>query len=194
MNKKIMIALIFTIISPAQLLLSNQSRDIRRDLKFKYENNLLDECHLSEEDLDFIEVLDRDMHILEEHTKGLERLVSKNKGYFRRNVIPFLKTAWTANLGTLSVAMLGVALVNPEMINQVEIESTKALLTDLQPLSPYLSGALTLWFLKNLCSRYGYYGKLDADLMRLKTKINRDKMIIAKLKALKYNFVSQNGI
>ncbi len=194
MNKKIMIVFSLMIVSPAQLLFSYQSRDIRSDLKFKYENNLLNECQLSEEVFDFIDVLDRDINIMEEHKANIERLVDKNKGYFRRSVVPFLKTVWTTKLATLSVAMAFVASMPSEMINQIEVASTKALLTDLQPIAPYLSGALALWFLKNFCSRYGYYGKLDADLMRLKTKINRDKLIIAKLKELKYNFVSQNGI
>ena len=81
MKKNITIITIVSIFSVGSILAALGPRAIRKDLEAKYAQGLLNECQLMEDNLTFLEVLDRDICIIEEHKKSLEWRIYGNKGF-----------------------------------------------------------------------------------------------------------------
>jgi hypothetical protein len=72
-------------------IFAHDARSIRKDLKEKHALGLLNECQLIEEGVDFLEILERDICIMQDHKKLLQRKIAANKGFFARRVVPFFK-------------------------------------------------------------------------------------------------------
>jgi hypothetical protein len=86
MNKQ-RILMILVVIGTGSIFADESPRAIRKDLKEKYVQGQLDECHLAEDGLTFAEVLDRDITIMENHKKYLTREISSCKRGFRRDIV-----------------------------------------------------------------------------------------------------------
>ena len=76
---------------------------IRKDLQEKYAKDLLNECQLIEDGLTFVEVLDRDIAIMEEHKKALHWIIGVEKNKFGRAIGSFFKTVTAFVSGSLCV-------------------------------------------------------------------------------------------
>jgi hypothetical protein len=92
---------------------------IRKDLQEKYAQGLLNEVHLMEKDATFVEVLDRDIFIMEYHKINLMQRISSYKGVFARTIVPTFKSLGASIWAGTSIGSLCLAIVSKTMVDDL---------------------------------------------------------------------------
>ncbi len=102
MKKRNALTAVVLAISSVLPAFSYDARAIRKDLKAKYAHNLINKSQLAEDGVSLLEVLDRDIQIMEKDKERLQRAMDDHKGIIERSIVPFFKKVGTAVTGGLS--------------------------------------------------------------------------------------------
>jgi hypothetical protein len=104
MNKKNIFMTFVLGISAVGTTFSYDACAIRRDLEAKYAHNLINECQLIEDGISLLEVIDRDIRIMEDHKQLMQQNIDLRNGAFIRSIAPFLQKIIAAVAGGVSLA------------------------------------------------------------------------------------------
>ena len=151
-------------------------QEIRKNLEFLYDNYAINYTQLAENNISLLEVIDRNIAIMEQHKVHLQSKINRKKGFFAQTLAPLSKTITAFSLGGIS---LWFGLLAPG--NQY----LPAMIPFFFGISSLLAGGTALKF---MISRYKHFSNIEKSIKKWKAQIIKDSAIIATLKELKYQF------
>jgi len=187
MNKKTIISFmgIFLFAVSANIVspYANESyaeKNIRKNLEFLFENGAITYSQLTEKNGDLVDIIDRDIMIMETYKKQLHGKIQKNKGFWMQICSPFGKTMKAFCFGGISLFSCACAYrdrISFDLLENKELESG---------IFAIISISFFIKLLKSISFRYSHFSDIEKSTKKCKQKIEQSNTIIACLKALKY--------
>lgn len=157
-------------------LLCNNERAIRKHLEFLYKNYAINYVQIAENNMSLLDVIDRDIMILEKHMAHLQNKIDKNKRLWAQTISPFAKTITAISCGGVSL-FFGLLSFDCVMYNRMP---------ERFPFVSSISLLSAIMSLKAGKSRYKHFSNIEKSIQIWKNKIKRDNAILVYLKELKY--------
>jgi hypothetical protein len=153
-------------------------REIRRHLNFLYDNYAINYAQITENNMGLLEVIDRDIAIMENHIVRLQNKIDSKKGIWAQTVSPFTKSCISSICG-LTSAFFGYLLYD-SLFNNCVPDRISAVCG--------ISLCTGMIALKSTASRYKHFLSIEKSIKKWKAQIIKNNAIIATLKELKYQF------